>query len=559
VANTNYEAAEGAPLKPGYAHEGAPVKSNFMWVDKPLAGKWDRPLKPRPADFAPKRPTEGSITMDPSLLAKRARVDPPAAAAHAAAAHAAAAPPAPAAAAAAAAPDAAPAAAPDGPGVIFVPLVVSSFAAVAEQMAAYMSHPAVRRSLAALAQGAGGDTQMPMPFIPLGSLGGAPQKGPAAPAAAAAAAAAASAASDESDHLLASLLDAAGADQLPGSDGPLCISSLFDDSECAALGAALHSPSSFAAPAPAPPPPAHRFSAGQRPAPPARAPSRAAAAGRSPAAMPPSSSSSMMMQPRGPALTVPPSSFTIGECGYPYCENKGWFAFNESGKGIFLLERLFLMLSMPQQPLAKHPGKRMRDAIRWMDRATADAHGVPAGSVGFELVDPTLFSDEVYPQWRSGSFRKTAKHWGLTSPKPKQHSVRKLTPKCMYLPVHEEHDQAAVDLEGAFKPLPPNGGQQGLADYVKNRIRPLEESIKAKASANAARSSSSSSSSSSVTVDPTSLMRDIDDVLMPLTPSPPAAHRAPASHTNHASQAAAAAAAAANQDGGVKWHCNTLL
>ena len=79
------------------------------------------------------------------------------------------------------------------------------------QMGAYMSHPAVRRSLAALAQGPGGDTQMPMPFIPLSSLGGA-QKGAAAPAAAAAA-------SEESDHLLASLLDAAGADQLPGSDG----------------------------------------------------------------------------------------------------------------------------------------------------------------------------------------------------------------------------------------------------------------------------------------------------------------------------------------------------
>ena len=80
------------------------------------------------------------------------------------------------------------------------------------QMGAYMSHPAVRRSLAALAQGPGGDTQMPMPFIPLSSLGGAAQKGAAAPAAAAAA-------SEESDHLLASLLDAAGADQLPGSDG----------------------------------------------------------------------------------------------------------------------------------------------------------------------------------------------------------------------------------------------------------------------------------------------------------------------------------------------------
>ena len=51
--------------------------------------------------------------------------------------------------------------------------------------------------------------------------------------------------------------------------------------------------------------------------------------------------------------------------------------------------------------------------------------------------------------------------------------MRKLTPKCMYLPVHEEHDQAAVDLEGAFKPLPLNGGQQGLADYLKNRIRCL--------------------------------------------------------------------------------------
>ena len=572
----------------------APLKSNFMWVDKPLAGKWDKPLKPRPADLAPKRPTEGGITMDPSLLAKRARVEQPgsyppaaapAAAALAAAAPAAAAPTAAAfaqaPAAATAAPDAAPAAAPDGPGVIFVPLVVSSFAAVAEQMAAYMSHPAVRRSLACLAQGAEA-SQMPMPFIPLSSLG--PQK--------AATPAAATAASDESDRLLASLLDAAGADQ-PGSDGPLCISSLFDDSECAALGAALHSHTT----APAPPPPAHRFSAGQHaprhpaPAPPARAASRAAA-GRSPAAMPPSSS--MMLLPRGPAVTVPPSAFTSGECGYPYCDNKGWFAFNESGKGIFLLERLFLMLSMPQQSLAKHPGKRMRDAIRWMDRATADAHGVPAGSVGFELVDPMLFSDEVYPQWRSGSFRKTAKHWGLTSPKPKQHSVRKLTPKCMYLPVHDEHDQAAVDLEGAFKPLPPNGGLHGLHDYIKGRIRclpqqsmlryrlpclhtplptplpcyyiplltlllhplarPLEESIKAKASS----SSGTPRSNAVAVVDP--FMMEVDDVLLPLAPSLPVAHRSPTSHISQASQAAAAAAAAAAaKSSGLSWHCNTLL
>jgi len=511
--------------------------TNIRWMDKPLVGKWDKPLKPVrlvAACCAPKRTT----TDKPSLVTSASKitkicVEPTAAAPAAPTAAFAQVP------AAAAAPDAAPAAPTtslDGPGVIFVPLVVSSFAAVAEQMAAYMSHPSVRRSLNCLVQGTGASQmQMQMPFIPLSLLGS--QKA-AAPTAAAAAA-------DESDRFITSLLGAAAADQ-PSSDGPLCSSSLFDDSECAALGATLHSNTTAQTPpVPAPHPAA-------APVPPVRAANRAAA-GRSPAAMP-ASPSSMMLQPRGPALTVPPSAFTSGECGYPYCDNKGWFAFNESGKGIFLLERLFLMLSMPQQPLAKHPGKRMRDAIRWMDRATADVHGVPAGSVSFELVDPMLFSDEVYPQWRSGSFRKTAKHWGLTSPKPKQHSVRKLTPKCMYLPVHDEHDQAAVDLEGAFKPLPPNGGLHGLHDYIKGRIRPLEESIKAKASS----SSGTPRSNAVAVVDP--FMMEVDDVLLPLAPSLPVAHRSPTSHISQASQAAAAAAAAAAaKSSGLSWHCNTLL
>ena len=48
--------------------------------------------------------------------------------------------------------------------------------------------------------------------------------------------------------------------------------------------------------------------------------------------------------------------------------------------------------------------------------------------VGFELVDATLFSSEIYPQWRSGSFRKMAKHWGLVSPKKQHSSVHKLPP-----------------------------------------------------------------------------------------------------------------------------------
>ena len=143
--------------------------------------------------------------MEPTVPAKRVRVEPPVAAASAAAA----------------APAAPPlAAAADGPGVVFVPLVVSSFAAVAEKMTAFMSLPAARRSLAALAHGAAGETRIPMPFIPLSSLGGALDHGPAAPpTSAAAAAAAAAATSDNLDHLLASVLDAMGAEELPGSIG----------------------------------------------------------------------------------------------------------------------------------------------------------------------------------------------------------------------------------------------------------------------------------------------------------------------------------------------------
>ena len=48
--------------------------------------------------------------------------------------------------------------------------------------------------------------------------------------------------------------------------------------------------------------------------------------------------------------------------------------------------------------------------------------------VGFELVNATLFSGEIYPQWLSGSFRKMAKHWGLVSPKKQHSSVHKLPP-----------------------------------------------------------------------------------------------------------------------------------
>ena len=178
------------------------IEAHHLW----LAGCPLRPLQWEEAGFSIFE--THSQMMRSGLPSKRARVEPPAPAADAAAAAAAATAP--------AAPP--PAAAPDGPGIIFVPLVVSSFAAVAEKLTAFMSLPTVRRSLAAFAHGTGDDTQMPMPFIPLSSLGGTLQKGPAAPPTAAAAAAT----SDELDHLLASLeLDhlLAGADQLQSSNG----------------------------------------------------------------------------------------------------------------------------------------------------------------------------------------------------------------------------------------------------------------------------------------------------------------------------------------------------
>ena len=542
------------PAPPPAAELGSepPLKPSFKWVDKPLAGKWEEPVKPRALDAAPQpvAPTKRPAELPPPTSAaapgaapvKRPRVDPVAA---------------PAAAAAGVTPTG-----PDAAGIVFVPICVSNFPAVRDKLAAYMSSAAMRRSLACLAHPTSASVEplnMPMPFLPFNSMSSqrppsttpapaaAPSPAPAAaPAPPPTAAPAPAPAADDSDKLLASLLDAAGGSGGDGNEGGLCISSLFDDSECAALGAVLHSQAS------GPRANQHARPVGAAP-PPGRAASRSSGM-RTPSAAAPPHGAGCAPPMRGPSAIVPLSSYTSGDCGYPYCENKGWFAFNEAGKGIFLLERLFWMLSLPNQPLSKHPGRRMRDAIRWMDRATADAHGVPPGCAGFELVDANIFSDEVYPQWRSGSFRKTAKHWGLTSPKPKQHSVRKLTPKCMYLPVLDEADQPAVDVDAAFKALPATSSLQALHEYVRTHIRPLEEAIKAKAAASTPRSAAES--------DAAAQFAEVLAAPQPPPPPPPPPPAAPTPSARSSSGGGASHAGASNDASGgsnLTWHCNTLL
>ena len=83
--------------------------------------------------------------------------------------------------------------------------------------------------------------------------------------------------------------------------------------------------------------------------------------------------------------------------------------------------------------------------------------GVPDGVCAFEICDTELFEAEVYPQFKSGSFRKTAKHWCVLSPQQSGGGVQKLSVRCMYVPVQrtlERHGVRCVeevDVHNAFR------------------------------------------------------------------------------------------------------------
>ena len=188
----------------------------------------------------------------------------------------------------------------------------------------------------------------------------------------------------------------------------------------------------------------------------------------------------------GGALCIPPSAYVRNHQGlvYPCSESKGWFAFNAAGKAASMVERLFMMLALPSQQLRLHAGRTVGDAIRWLAPAAAAELGVPPSACAFELRDAALFGDELYPQCRSGSFRKTAKHWGFVS--PRVGATRKLTPRAIYLPVLPEADVDAADAAASFRPLPPGTALAELMRYVDAHIKPLEDRIRLRAASAAA-------------------------------------------------------------------------
>lgn len=188
----------------------------------------------------------------------------------------------------------------------------------------------------------------------------------------------------------------------------------------------------------------------------------------------------------------------LGPALYPFAPGKGWFAFNRHGKAIFFLERIFRMLAAPDTPLVRHPRSVLGEVVRWIPteqvlrrastgrralcrrlcsrhpphallarglptsapplprcRAQAQALGVPRGVRAFEICDTELFEAEVYPQFKSGSFRKTAKHWCILSPQPSAGAVQKLSVRCMYVPAYRQLDAPSapqpIDVDAAFR------------------------------------------------------------------------------------------------------------
>jgi len=166
---------------------------------------------------------------------------------------------------------------------------------------------------------------------------------------------------------------------------------------------------------------------------------------------------------------------------FPFAPGKGWFAFNRQGKSVFFLERLFRMLSSPAMPLRRHDGAVLGDVVRWMDADAAAAQGVPQGVQAFEVVSTDLFENEVYPQFKSGSFRKTAKHWCVVSPQASPTTQQKLSVRCMFVPAERPADSGAtepIDCHHAFRQLDPALGEEEIEEYIQKFIRPLEERIR---------------------------------------------------------------------------------
>ena len=180
----------------------------------------------------------------------------------------------------------------------------------------------------------------------------------------------------------------------------------------------------------------------------------------------PASAAPAPAAPLANAVTRLPNASTT----FPYLPGKGWFVKMPDGSDTPFLERLFLILSFPKARLITRPGLCLSDAIRWKDRGAAALCGAPSSAPCIEIVNVSLFEAEIYPQYASGSFNKTATKWGLISPSPSpERSGKKLLRECMYMPATLVGGKPIYPLH----PLPAEIMPNEVNDYIARHLRPL--------------------------------------------------------------------------------------
>ena len=103
----------------------------------------------------------------------------------------------------------------------------------------------------------------------------------------------------------------------------------------------------------------------------------------------------------------PPASSLLSIPGatesWPFAAGKGCFCKAQDGKDMPFLERLFLLLSLPNLSLPGHPGRRLGEAICWKSPESLAALGLPTTLAAFEIGNVALLEAAIYPQYASGA------------------------------------------------------------------------------------------------------------------------------------------------------------
>jgi hypothetical protein len=130
---------------------------------------------------------------------------------------------------------------------------------------------------------------------------------------------------------------------------------------------------------------------------------------------------------------------------WPFKDGKGYFGKDRRGKKVPFLERLFLILAFPNLELPGQPSRTLGEAIRWKQDDQLAPFGLPTGTAAFEILDVDLFEAYVYPQYKTGSFNKTLREYGLYSTTSAKQAARdrdrllgaqtkKLSRECICIP-----------------------------------------------------------------------------------------------------------------------------